>query len=300
MANKIYVDGAIAGLPASTGNITGGGLTSRIVKWVNSTSIGDASNTDTQVSDAVSKSHMQGTDTSLGIQIAGLNMGAHSITNVASISAIGDISSDQDINVGNDVNVTNDLDVGDDLIVGGSTELQDQVSLTGSGLIYQQKTMPIQISRIIASGKPDRVERGIFQGFSLPVGGSDEELFSCQCIPSNWNTGTNMTLYVGGWLDTANTGKKFQLRAAYNSWGDGDVVPATSMDVDVETDTGAAAQYQVFKIKFTIPAGSMARGDALGIRLSRIAATSAEITGEFVVEGIVLVYQCDSLGSATD
>jgi hypothetical protein len=44
----------------------------------------------------------------------------------------------------------------------------------------------------------------------------------------------------------------------------------------------------------------MARGNALGIRLSRIAATSAEITGEFVVEGMVLVYQCDSLGSVTD
>jgi len=172
--------------------------------------------------------------------------------------------------------------------------------LTGSGLIWQQKTMPIQIARIIAAGTPTRVERGIFQGFSLPVGGANEELFTCQCIPNNWNTGTNMTLYVGGWLDTANTGKKFQLRVAYNGWHEGDVVPTTSTDVDVETDTGAASQYQAFKIKFTIPAGSLARGEALGIKLSRIAATAAEITGEFVVEGMVLVYQCDSLGSSTD
>jgi hypothetical protein len=205
----------------------------------------------------------------------------------------GDFSTDK-------VTINEDLEIADDLTVDGNTEFKNQISLSGSGVVYQQKTMPIQIARIISSGTPTRVERGIFQGFSLPVGGANEELFTCQCIPSNWNTGTNMTLYVGGWLDTANTGKKFQLRMAYNSWSDGDVVPATSTNVDVESDTGAAAQYQAFKIKFTIPAGSMARGDALGIRLSRIAATTDEIAGEFVVEGMGLVYQCDSLGSATD
>lgn len=223
----------------------------------------------------------------------------HTLDVGGDIFSTGDITSDSDINAGNDVNVTNDLEVTDDVDIGGTTTFRDQIVLTGSGLIYQQKTMPIQIARIIASGTPTRVERGIFQGFSLPVGGANEELFTCQCISGNWDEGSDMYLYVGGWLDTANTGKKFQLRASYNSWSSGDVVPATSTDVDVETSTGAASQYQAFKIRFTIPAGAMARGDALGIRLSRIAASSDEITGEFVVEGMVLVYRCDSLGSST-
>lgn len=67
MANKLYVDGAISAIPPSTGNVTGGGLANRIVKWVNSTSIGDASNTDAQISATVLASHTQGTDTALGI-----------------------------------------------------------------------------------------------------------------------------------------------------------------------------------------------------------------------------------------
>jgi hypothetical protein len=44
----------------------------------------------------------------------------------------------------------------------------------------------------------------------------------------------------------------------------------------------------------------MARGDALGIRLSRIAADSDEIAGEFVAEGMVMIYRSDSIGSATE
>jgi len=205
----------------------------------------------------------------------------------------GDFSTDK-------VTINEDLTVADDLVVGGTTELQNQVSLTGSGLTYMQKTLPIQIARIIASGKPTRVERGIFQGFSLPVGGADEELFTCHCVPNNWDEGSDIVVYVGGWIDTANTDKNFQLRLAYNSWGEGDVVPTTSTDVDVETSTGTAAQYTAFKIKFTIAAGSMARGDALGIRLSRIAADSDEIAGEFVAEGMVMIYRSDSIGSATE
>lgn len=92
MANKSYVDGAISAIPPSLGNVTGGGLANRIVKWVNSTSIGDASNTDAQVSDSVGKAHMQGTDTSLGTQVSDINMGGKSITNVNLVDGV-DISS---------------------------------------------------------------------------------------------------------------------------------------------------------------------------------------------------------------
>jgi len=156
--------------------------------------------------------------------------------------------------------------------------------------------MPIQIARIIAAGVPTRVTQGIFQGFSLPVGGANEELYTCQCVAKDWAPGTDLYLYVGGWLDTANDGKNFQLRISWESWSSDDVVPVTSNDVDVETATGTAAQYTAFKIKFTIDGSTLTSGDALGIRLSRIDASANEVVGEFVVEGMVLVYQIDGLG----
>ena len=173
------------------------------------------------------------------------------------------------------------------------------VKLINQGQVYRQRTMPIQVARVIAAGVPTRVERGIFQGFSLPVGGTDEELFTCQCVPGDWADGTDMYLYVGGWLDTANDSKNFQLRISWEHWATGEVVPTISNDVDVETATGTAAQYTAFKIRFTITPGDLVEGDALGIKLVRIAASADEIVGEFVVEGMVLVYLVDSLGTIT-
>ena len=84
-------------------------------------------------------------------------------------------------------------------------KLTDILVLAGNGKAYQQKTMPIELAGIIAAGKPTRVTQGIFHGFSLPIGGIDEELYACQCIPAGWD-GSTMYLYVGGWLDTANDG----------------------------------------------------------------------------------------------
>ena len=176
--------------------------------------------------------------------------------------------------------------------------LGDPLVLAEEGRVYTQKTMPIQIARIIAAGNPTRVEVGIFQGFSLPIGGANEELFTCQCVPDNWD-GSTMYLYVGGWLDTANDGKNFQLRVSHDHWTHGDVVPNAVTNVDVETATGTAAQYTTFKIQFAIAPGDIAVGDALGIKLVRIDASANEIAGEFVVEGMVLVYRMDSLGGVT-
>jgi len=176
--------------------------------------------------------------------------------------------------------------------------LGDPLVLAEEGRVYTQKTMPIQIARVIAAGVPTRVEVGIFQGFSLPIGGTNEELFTCQCVPADWD-GSAMYLYVGGWLDTANTDKNFQLRMSHDHWTHGDVVPNAVTNVDVETATGTAAQYTTFKIQFTIVPGDITEGDALGIKLVRIAASTDEITGEFVVEGMVLVYKIDSLGGTT-
>jgi hypothetical protein len=75
-------------------NTTGSGTNNYIVKWTGTSTQGNATNTDTQVSDTVGKAHTQGTDTSLGTMSAGINMGGNSITNVnlvdgVDVSALG-------------------------------------------------------------------------------------------------------------------------------------------------------------------------------------------------------------------
>jgi hypothetical protein len=77
-----------------------------------------------------------------------------------------------------------------------------------------------------------------------------------------------------------------------------EVVQITTNDYTVETLTGDVAQYTSYKIAFTIDASviDLDTGDALAIRIRRLAASSDEISGEFVVEGAVMVYIADKLG----
>ena len=175
------------------------------------------------------------------------------------------------------------------------------VTLYGSADVYRTRPYVFNFSNITAQGKPTLVNRGVFFGFSLPVYNTDnEELYACNCIPMDWDGASDMTLYVGGWIDTANTSKNFKLQASFEHWTAGDTVPTTTVDVEVETDTGTAAQYKSFKIAFTYDADGqgVVAGDAVGFRLRRIAAASDEITGEFVVEGAVLQYKTNKLGGS--
>ena len=154
-------------------------------------------------------------------------------------------------------------------------------------------TIEFDHSTIQALGKPTKITRGVHEGFSLPVYNSDdEELFACTCIPADWDGVGNIDFKIGCWLDTANTDKKFQLRLSIACVDNGDIVGDTSADYDAETETGTASQYQFFLVTDTFNAVSAgcSAGDALGIRLRRIAATATEATGEVVVKGIGLSY----------
>ena len=76
-------------------------------------------------------------------------------------------------------------------------------------------------------------------------------------------------------------------------------VDQTTHDVEVETATGTAAQYTSFKIAFTLDfvGQSVSSGDAIAVRLRRIAADSNEISGEFVAEGEVLTIAINKIGN---
>lgn len=178
------------------------------------------------------------------------------------------------------------------------------LTMAGTAKVLRQAHFIFNYRRVTAQGAPTLVNQGVFYGFSLPVfGDDDEELFSCQCMPGDWDGTSDPLIYVGGWLDTANTSKKFNLQISVETadYASNDVVPATTNDYPIETTTGTWAQYTSFKVYITVDASAigLAVGQPLAIRVRRLAASGDEIAGEVVVEGAILVYTADKLGTAT-
>jgi len=166
--------------------------------------------------------------------------------------------------------------------------------------VYKYKSMSLEIGRVLGTNKPTSVYRGMYAGWSLPIfNNDDEELYACECVPPDWDGSSDFAIHIGCWLDTANSGKRFKLRLSYSSHSDGEVVPDTATDVDVETETGDAAQYAYYFVEFTVPAGDVSSDDVFGVRLRRIAASSDEIAGEVVVEGFRMRYVSNLIGGIT-
>lgn len=189
-------------------------------------------------------------------------------------------------------------------ISSGAITAAGAVSLTGSGKVWKQTSFYFNFARIIGQEKPTLVNRGVFFGFSLPVyAADDEELYSCICMPGDWDGTTDPVIYLGGWLDTLNDTKKFNLQVSVEvaDYTNNAVVPATSNDYPIETTTGDWAAFTTFKTGFTIDASTigLAAGYPLALRVRRLAASEAEIAGEVVIEGVLLVYVADKLGGAT-
>jgi len=186
----------------------------------------------------------------------------------------------------------------------GPCEASGQITMVSDGVSQIEIRPELDQARTIAPGKPTRVSRGVYRGFSLPIYAADEDLFFDICVPQRWNGTSDITVHVHGWLDTANTDKKFQLCIDWEHITVGtDVVPNTSNTVPVETSTGTAAQYKTFEVSFVIDynidgGDDIAYDDDLAFRLYRIAATGDEIAGEFVVKHAGVIFQRDKMGAA--
>lgn len=207
-------------------------------------------------------------------------------------------------------NVPEALTVAENRLIGRLTsgEIAALTQAQAEGLLiasrYGQSPFTFNYARVSGQGKPTLVSQGAFYGFSLPVyNADDEELFACACVFTDWQGASDLTVYIGGWLTDANSAKRFKLQVSWQSWTSGDDVPATTHDVEVETLTGAWNAKHSFKVGFTLDydvdtPDDLAKGDALAIRIRRVAASANEITGEAVVEGAILYYQRGSFGTA--
>jgi len=166
------------------------------------------------------------------------------------------------------------------------------VSLVGSAKRILTLRAELDQAKTAGTGKPTQVSIGIFQGFSLPIHGADEELFFRENVPGRWDEASDIVFHVKVALSGAeDVGDKFQLRLSWEHAVEEEVVPVTSNDVDVETTVlaGRAAQYDEYEIEFTIDYNIDGAGneikmhELLGSRLIRIAATANEIAGEVIV-----------------
>ena len=192
---------------------------------------------------------------------------------------------------------------------GGTTNYAEfkadgELNLKGTAQVYKSKSFTFNYSQITAQGKPTLVNRGVFFGWSLPIYAADnEELFTCSCVPLDWDETSDPTFSVTGWLDTANTAKKFNLEISAEIYDPtaNEVIPTTSNDYEIETTTETWAQYTSFTATVTFDASAinLRTGKPLGIRVRRLEASTAEITGEVVIEGAVLTYKSNKLGLAS-
>lgn len=188
----------------------------------------------------------------------------------------------------------------------GTVTFRTPVQVSDAGLVYIEIRTHLDASRIWVWGVPTLVTRGVYRGFSLPVYADDyEELFFQLCVPNRYDEASDIKAHVICYLDTANTDKKFNLQLSWQHLTPGTgIVPATTHDVDVETDVaGAVSQYQSFPVEFTIDydidtPDNVVFDDLLGIRLRRIGASEAEIAGELVIAHLGVIFRRNKLGVA--
>jgi len=196
---------------------------------------------------------------------------------------------------------------GNQLINNVGTDYVDNGNQTeywgGSTPSYLELRPDLDFTTITAQGKPTQVIRGIYHGYSLPIYGADnEELFFDVCVPNRWDRESDILIYVDCYIDTANANKNFNLQLDWEHYTPViDVVPNTFNTITVETNTGAGAQFQSYRVEFIVDydidvGDDIEIDDNLAFRLIRIAATANEMAGEPVILHLGVIFQRNKVG----
>lgn len=181
-------------------------------------------------------------------------------------------------------------------------QLNSQITLATSGLVYFKDRPRLELSRVTGVSKPTIVYQGMVRGFSLPVYNSDNEelFFDLPSVPERWDGTSDPVVYVQGYLDTANTSKKFKLQVDWYFFTPGSETVTGGAVIDTgavyETTTGTWAQYYGFETPIplnydTATPNNLTASDFLMLRLYRIAASSNEIAGEVVITGLAIKWR---------
>ena len=178
------------------------------------------------------------------------------------------------------------------------------VTLFGSAKRWLAVRPDLDYTTITAQGKPTQVVVGVFHGFSMPVYNSDnEELFFNIHVPGRWDGASNPIVHllvaISGAEDVSDN---FKFQISWEHLTEGDIIPATSHDVDVEQAvlTDRNAQYSTYELQFTIDydvdtPDDLADHDDLAVRLRRIDATNPDVTNEIIVLDYHVEFQVDKM-----
>jgi len=180
-----------------------------------------------------------------------------------------------------------------------------RIILEGDSRVWLEFRPDLDFESVRANGVPTWVQQGAFGGFSLPIwdaGANINEQMNLEvCVPDRWDGTSGTHVHIDCWIDTAQDAANdaFNLQVSYEHYESGvDIVPATFTNVEVETTTGIAVQFQSYQVSLTIPAGDMLADDVLGFRLRRIdVAVGNEIDGEIVINHVGVIFNCDKLGN---
>jgi len=185
------------------------------------------------------------------------------------------------------------------LSISGSPPLE----LEGDAKSWIEFRPDLDATKIARNTKPTTIERGIAYGYSLPIGGEDEELFYNICVPGRWDGDSDIHVHFHAWLDTAQDeiDDAVKLQLDWKHVGDGDFVSDTYNTITDEEVVGIAEQYKVigfnFDIDYDIDAEDPIEGDdTIFFRITRVA-SSHEIVGEPVIFHAGVIFRCDKYGN---
>ncbi|MBA7621461.1 hypothetical protein ES703_28823 [subsurface metagenome] len=181
------------------------------------------------------------------------------------------------------------------------------VRLEGDGLVYIELRPDLDYETIRGQeGVPTLVTQGLFRGFSLPLYVAEEELFATICVPNRYDEASDIMVHLYCWLAIEEVTKNFKLQVSWEHYTPGtDTVPAgIAEDVEVQTVTGAGAQFQSYEVAFTLDydvhgANSVVADDIVALRVRRVAADPDDCVGEIVVNHYGVVFRRDKLGAPT-
>lgn len=179
------------------------------------------------------------------------------------------------------------------------------LSMTGTAKRVLTLRADMDFTAQIAAAKPTQVSIGVFKGYSFPIYAADnEELFFRETVPPEWDGASDFIFHVRVALAGAeDVADNFKFQFSWEHAASGEIIPATSHDVEVEQAvlTDRNAQHDEYDLTFTIDhdidgVGNEVKAyELLGARLRRIDATDPDVTNEIIVLDWHTHYPCDKM-----
>ena len=154
------------------------------------------------------------------------------------------------------------------------------------------------------AGKPTRVERGLFNGYSLPKFSAGEELHFSQRVPHRWDGTTNphyVFIVAFDQVQVAGNSFRFQLEWACDDIGS--VLKATVDETLIDDQlslAGRLAAYDAYIIDFELDNALLSKGANIQSRLRNIQSSGYplnEISGEMLVFDWDTRWKIDKVGT---